>query len=245
MLVSALDAVGLNRAVVGLGDADLFRQLLDELEVEGDGARPDPRSPRGARSRRDRGRGRRPRRARRGRASPDRPALEPSRRRRRDRQGEGGRGRRRRARHQPACRDLRASRRAGDRRPRSARPRPAPRPRLLHGRDPRGLRPRRGPDHRRRRPLRRADGQLRPAASGSRVRALSGARPHRAGRRGATRAAGGWHRELGRRRDRRPAHGRGADAPRPAWWIAARGQPRPARSGRASTRPSCEETAAR
>ncbi len=35
LLVSALDAVGLGRAVVGLGDADLFRQLLDELAVEG------------------------------------------------------------------------------------------------------------------------------------------------------------------------------------------------------------------
>lgn len=35
LLVGALDAVGLDRAVVGLGDADLFRQLLDELEVEG------------------------------------------------------------------------------------------------------------------------------------------------------------------------------------------------------------------
>jgi ATP phosphoribosyltransferase regulatory subunit len=35
LLVAALDAVGLNRAVVGLGDADLFRQLLEELAVEG------------------------------------------------------------------------------------------------------------------------------------------------------------------------------------------------------------------
>ena len=35
MLVAALDAVGLNRAVVGLGDADLFGQLLTELGVEG------------------------------------------------------------------------------------------------------------------------------------------------------------------------------------------------------------------
>lgn len=33
LLVAALDAVGLNRAVVGLGDADLFRQLLAELGV--------------------------------------------------------------------------------------------------------------------------------------------------------------------------------------------------------------------
>ena len=35
LLVSALDAIGLNRAIVGLGDADLFRQLLTELSVEG------------------------------------------------------------------------------------------------------------------------------------------------------------------------------------------------------------------
>lgn len=34
LLVRALDAVGLERAVVGLGDADLFRQMLDELEVD-------------------------------------------------------------------------------------------------------------------------------------------------------------------------------------------------------------------
>jgi ATP phosphoribosyltransferase regulatory subunit len=35
LLVAALDAVGLSRAIVGLGDADLFRQLLGELGVEG------------------------------------------------------------------------------------------------------------------------------------------------------------------------------------------------------------------
>ena len=35
LLIGALDAIGLDRAVVGLGDADLFRQLLDELEVAG------------------------------------------------------------------------------------------------------------------------------------------------------------------------------------------------------------------
>jgi ATP phosphoribosyltransferase regulatory subunit len=36
VLSAALDAVGLNRAVVGLGDADLYRQLLAELGVEGE-----------------------------------------------------------------------------------------------------------------------------------------------------------------------------------------------------------------
>jgi ATP phosphoribosyltransferase regulatory subunit len=36
VLSAALDAVGLTRAVIGLGDADLYRQLLDELGVAGD-----------------------------------------------------------------------------------------------------------------------------------------------------------------------------------------------------------------
>jgi ATP phosphoribosyltransferase regulatory subunit len=35
LLVAALEAIGLTRARVGLGDADLFRQLLDELAVAG------------------------------------------------------------------------------------------------------------------------------------------------------------------------------------------------------------------
>src|SRR3954465_8037427 len=35
ILGEALDAVGLERAVIGLGDADLYRQLLAELGVEG------------------------------------------------------------------------------------------------------------------------------------------------------------------------------------------------------------------
>jgi ATP phosphoribosyltransferase regulatory subunit len=36
VLEAALDAAGLNRAVIGLGDSDLFRQLLTELGVEGE-----------------------------------------------------------------------------------------------------------------------------------------------------------------------------------------------------------------
>ncbi len=36
VLEAALDAAGLDRAVIGLGDSDLFRQLLAELEVEGE-----------------------------------------------------------------------------------------------------------------------------------------------------------------------------------------------------------------
>ena len=35
ILSAALDAAGLTRAVIGLGDADLFKQLLDELGVDG------------------------------------------------------------------------------------------------------------------------------------------------------------------------------------------------------------------
>ena len=37
VLEAALDAAGLDRALIGLGDADLFRQLLTELGVEGSG----------------------------------------------------------------------------------------------------------------------------------------------------------------------------------------------------------------
>jgi|SRR6476646_4793515 len=36
VLEEALDAAGLGRAVIGLGDADLYRQLLEELGVEGE-----------------------------------------------------------------------------------------------------------------------------------------------------------------------------------------------------------------
>ena len=36
VLDAALDAAGLDRAVIGLGDSDLFRQLLSELGVEGE-----------------------------------------------------------------------------------------------------------------------------------------------------------------------------------------------------------------
>ena len=38
VLAAALDAAGLGRAVIGLGDAALYRQLLAELGVAGDGA---------------------------------------------------------------------------------------------------------------------------------------------------------------------------------------------------------------
>jgi ATP phosphoribosyltransferase regulatory subunit len=35
VLAAALDAAGLGRALIGLGDADLYRQLLDELGIQG------------------------------------------------------------------------------------------------------------------------------------------------------------------------------------------------------------------
>ena len=35
LLVGALDEIGLERALIGLGDADLYRQLLDEMGVDG------------------------------------------------------------------------------------------------------------------------------------------------------------------------------------------------------------------
>jgi ATP phosphoribosyltransferase regulatory subunit len=38
VLCAALDAAGLSRALIGLGDADLFGQLLLELDVDGDSA---------------------------------------------------------------------------------------------------------------------------------------------------------------------------------------------------------------
>jgi ATP phosphoribosyltransferase regulatory subunit len=40
VLEAALDAAGLDRAVIGLGDADLYRQLLEELGVEGEARDP-------------------------------------------------------------------------------------------------------------------------------------------------------------------------------------------------------------
>ncbi|HEX6601042.1 MAG TPA: ATP phosphoribosyltransferase regulatory subunit, partial [Solirubrobacterales bacterium] len=36
VLEAALDAAGLDRAVIGLGDADLYRQLLEELGLDGE-----------------------------------------------------------------------------------------------------------------------------------------------------------------------------------------------------------------
>ena len=184
VLAAALDAAGLRRAVIGLGDAELYRQLLDELDVD-EQARPrileclakhdhvgleaevgalalDRRSARDA----DRG-------------------ADAARRRRGARAGPRPLRRGHRARHRPARGDLRGAARARCRRSGQARPRPAARPRLLHRRDPRGLRPRARPRARRRRPLRRADGPLRPPAAGGRLLALPGAPARRPGGGGA------------------------------------------------------------
>ena len=179
VLSAALDAVGLDRAVIGLGDADLYRQLLAELGVDDE-----------ARERiLDRL------------AMHDLVGLEvevdtvegldpagretllrlpgPSRRRRDPRPGPRARRRRGRARRPAPAGDLRRARRARGRRPHPARPEPAARPRLLHGRDPRGLRPGPGPHPRRRRPLRRPAGPVRrPDARGG-LRPLPRAHPPR------------------------------------------------------------------
>ena len=95
------------------------------------------------------------------------------------------------ARHPAPRRDLRGAGGAGRRRAGQPRPGPASRPRLLHGGDPRGLRPGAGPRARRRRSIRRADGPLRAAAAGRGLRALPGAGAHRPGRGGAA-----WREEV-------------------------------------------------
>ena len=162
MLEAALDAAGLDRAVIGLGDADLYRQLLTEFGVEGEArdsilgrlATHDLVGARGRALRRSRDRRR---------AGADlRRALAAARRQR-------GAGRRRAASaaprssgRPPGCSETYEElERARRRRPGPDRPRPAARPRLLQRRDPRGLRPGARPRARRRRPLRRPDEALR------------------------------------------------------------------------------------
>jgi hypothetical protein len=159
VLEATLDAAGLDRAVIGLGDADLYRQLLTEL---GSRAR-DATRPRTARDPR-----------------PGRPRGELS-----ERRGigdeqvatcvalsqlRGGREVLEQARALGGAaveratagwRDLRGARGARRRRPGPDRPRPAARPRLLQRRHPRGLRPGARPRARRRRPLRRPAEALR------------------------------------------------------------------------------------
>ncbi len=156
VLEAALDAAGLDRAVIGLGDADLFRQLLDGAGRRG--GRPAIRS--WGASPRTTWSASRP-------SSPRSPglgeeqiatcvALAQMRGGSRG-AGAGARPRRRggRARDRPDAEHLRGARAPRRRRSRPDRPRPAARPRLLQRRDPRGLRPRPGSHHRRRRPLRR------------------------------------------------------------------------------------------
>ena len=162
MLSASLDAVGLNRAVLGLGDADLYRQLLTELGVAGRAPRPDPRPARGAQPRRPgdgRGRGRGPGRARRARRCCACPACGAGRRSSIRPRELGGAAVERAAQRLQQTYDPLVER--GVAGPGAARPRPAPRPRLLHGRDRRGLRPGARPHPRRRRPLRRPRRPLR------------------------------------------------------------------------------------
>ncbi len=71
---------------------------------------------------------------------------------------------------------------SGARRPRDLRPRPGARPRLLHRRDLRGLRPGARARDRWRRALRRPARALRPAAARLRLRAVRGAHARRPGR---------------------------------------------------------------
>ena len=229
VLEAALDAAGLDRAVIGLGDADLYRQLLAELGVEGEardsildrlathdlvGLEAELAEVEGISDEQcatclalSQLRG--------GREVLERGARA---RRRRGRAGDGA-----------DRRDLRGARSARRRRAGPDRPRPAPRPRLLQRRDPRGLRPGARPRARRRRPLRRPAQALRrrpsrrPASPstwsastsprwrrsrGRGERAMSGlagARP-RQDRRAAE--ARGAARRAARRNPRRPRRGR-------------------------------------
>ena len=112
VLEAALDAAGLDRAVIGLGDADLYRQLLAELGIERRGARGDPRPARHTRPGRPRGR-RSPTCRDRRRAGRDLPrALAAARRRRGARAGPRARRRRGRAGDRPDAGDLRRAGRA-------------------------------------------------------------------------------------------------------------------------------------
>ena len=164
VLVAALDAAGLTRAVIGLGDADLYRQLLDRARRRGRASarRSSTASPRTTWS------GSRPRSgaldAARRRASARRccelPTLRGGAEVLEQARELGGEAVERATAGSQATYEALVER--GRRRPRPARPRAAARPRLLHRRDPRGLRPGARPHPRRRRPLRRADGPLRP-----------------------------------------------------------------------------------
>ncbi len=161
VLEAALDAAGLDRAVIGLGDADLYRQLLTEFGVEGEArdsiiARLATHDLVGLEAELSEVEGIGDEQAatcvalsqlRGGSEVLDAGARA---RRRRGRAGDGA-----------AAGDLRGAGAARRRRAGPDRPRPAARPRLLQRRDPRGLRPGARPRARRRRPLRRPDEALR------------------------------------------------------------------------------------
>ena len=178
VLEAALDAAGLGRAVIGLGDADLYRQLLEELGVEGEAKEAILASL----------------------ATHDLVGIEEglteagiaaeqvqtsvalTQLRGGSEVLEQARGLGGAAVERATARlseTYEALERTRSRRPRPDRPRPAARPRLLQRRDRRGLRPGAGPRARRRRPLRRPDEALRHRSLRGRLRPLPGPRPHR------------------------------------------------------------------
>ena len=164
MLAAALDAAGLTRAVIGLGDADLYRQLLEELEV---GAAPRERLLACLATHDLVGLEAELARVELSAAEREALRLIPSLRGGPEviERGAGARRRGHRTGNRAPGGDVRGAALARGRRPGPARPRPAARPRLLHGRDPRGLRPGARPRARRWRPLRRAHGTVRAPAA--------------------------------------------------------------------------------
>ena len=245
VLAAALDAAGLRRAVIGLGDADLYRQLLD-------GARR-------RRARRGRGSSSAWRRTTTSGSRPRSRALEP-------RPSASARccSRLPMLRGGPEVLDAGArARRRGDRARRPARLAAtfdALRERgvadrvsldlgLLRdlgyytGRDPRGLRPGARPHPRRRRALRRADGPLRPAAARGRLLALPRAPARRPGGGGADRRGGGRSEPAPRAIRSAPRRtARCSSRCRAARCSTARST---CSTGSASTPPSCAATRAR
>ena len=163
VLSAALDAVGLNRAVLGLGDADLYRQLLAELGVQGEargrildrlaehnlvGLEMAVDEVEGLDAARPRDAAARCPACGAGRRFSIRPASSAA------RPSSGL--------HSASQQTYDSLVERGRRRTGPARPRPAPRPRLLHGRDRRDLRPGARAHPRRRGPLRRPLGRFGP-----------------------------------------------------------------------------------
>ena len=197
VLSAALDAAGLTRAVIGLGDADLYKQLLDELGVEGDSraavldrlAAHDLVGLEAEVEALDIDDGARETLLRLPNIRGGAEVLEAA-------QEVGGAAvQRASGRLAATFEDAAPARR---RRPHPARSGPPARPGLLLGRDRRGLRPGGRPRARRRRALRRADGSLRPPDARGRVRACtwSACTSHRPRRSASRRPKGRAHERL-------------------------------------------------